>query len=102
MSMDATIKTIKFGYQPVPSNTYSINKIYNLPVTTTEVVCPYCNKNESLISQDGICVYIFSDQLISFVHNKDGEISIFGTSINYCPICGRKINEESAWKNQAN
>ena len=74
-------------------------------------MCKYCDRKElegdtiTSIIVDGFCLFgdTFMEIDTSLGLNKDGEIEeeiylsntcIASIKINYCPMCGRKLNEE--------
>ncbi len=59
--------------------------------------CLYCigdsQHNAALIDEDGTLAYIDGHGLRIETFNIDGDPADVDTKINYCPMCGRKLEE---------
>jgi len=54
--------------------------------------CKYCTACKDLLDMGDVNVYIIGKQLHLYAAENDASQD---TGINYCPVCGRKLTEES-------
>lgn len=63
-------------------------------------MCEFCNGRVALVSDENIVVQVDPDTPIGVRRADGGSLSVLckskllSTKIYYCPICGRKLNQE--------
>ena len=59
-------------------------------------MCEYCdNPNKALVTHvSGVSAFVGGGRLwLRYYHEKEDRTYLNAEAINYCPMCGRKLNE---------
>ena len=53
--------------------------------------CPFCSDEECIVNKPYTVVYITENELRNHTQTPDGASIQIDYKINYCPMCGRKL-----------